>query len=315
MVHGRGINGNTKVIALIGDPVAHSLTPVIQNLALKRLGVNVCNVAFRVTRSDLKSAVEGARAMGFLGLMVTIPHKESAYALADRSDPSAALTRSANLLVFRNPGGLVAYSTDGYAAIRSLQEAGFQSLGKTVTIVGAGGAARALALHLGADGVSRLHILNRTAERAEALAHDVCAHFPQVEVRAGSLTDRHLRDSVSESDLLINATSVGMDPQEAESPVPEEFLNPPLMVFDIVYNPVKTRLLKVAARRGCSVLDGVPMLVYTNEKALEHCLGTKVPDELVELMMRACYRALGTNPNQMMSRHKALRSGKTIGSD
>ncbi|MCS7223469.1 MAG: shikimate dehydrogenase [Armatimonadetes bacterium] len=293
MVSRTGLNATTKIIALIGDPVAHSLTPVIQNAALEAMKVNVVNVACQVRADGLKDAVAGARVMGFLGLMVTIPHKEAAVRLADRVDPSAQLTGSANLLVFRENDGVCAYSTDGYAALRSLSEIGFDPAGKTITLVGAGGAGRALALHLAQAKAKRLYIANRTQERAQSLTYAINLLFPETEVIALSLSEKNLEIALGFSDLLINATSVGMHPHSEDSPVPSHLLRPPLVIFDIVYNPVWTTLLKEARGRGCRVLDGVPMLVYTNEKALEHCLGVSVPEAIVRLMMETCYRALG----------------------
>lgn len=285
------IDAETKIIALIGDPIEHSLTPRIQNAALKRLGVNVRNIAFRVPKGFLNTVVKGFKAAGVLGVMVTIPHKESAFKLADERDEFSQLMGSANLLVFKD-GQTIAYSTDGYAASRSLKEAGVDIRGKKIAIVGTGGAGRALAFQFALEGASELFLFNRTLKRAKKLERELKMKLGFGSVKAFSLAPEFLRSQLCHCDLLVNATSVGMHPNENEAPVPADALHEDLVVFDIVYNPVQTRLLKMAKRIGCQVVDGVPMLVYTNEKALELCLGITVKPDLVELMLRVCYSSL-----------------------
>lgn len=285
------IDAKTKIIALVGDPIEHSLTPRIQNAALRKLGMNVRNIAFRVPKGLLRDAVRGFRAVGVLGVMVTIPHKEDAFKLADERDEFAELMGSVNLLVFRNDK-VVAYSTDGYAANRSLEEAGVDVKGKQVAIVGTGGAGRALAFQLVLSGVQRLMLFNRNIEKAKKLSNELKRKLGFGAVQVFAYDPDSLRRELGNCELLVNATSIGMHPNEDETPVPTDALHRDLVVFDIVYNPVQTRLLKEAKRRGCKTIDGVPMLVYTNEKALEICLGVKVTDELVSLMLRTCYQAL-----------------------
>lgn len=285
------IDARTKIIALVGDPIEHSLTPRIQNAALKKLGVNVRNIAFRVPKGFLRDFVKGVKVAGVLGVMVTIPHKEDAFKLADKHDKFAELMGSANLLVFKG-GQVVAYSTDGYAASRSLKEAGIDIKGKCVAIVGTGGAGRALAFQFVLDGASNLLLFNRTVERAKKLSNELRRKLGFNELQIFPHDPDLLRRELKNCDLLVNATSVGMHPNEGETPIPVDALHQNLVVFDIVYNPVQTRLLREAKRKGCKTVDGVPMLVYTNEKALELCLGIKVSQDLVNLMLRVCYSAL-----------------------
>lgn len=293
------IDAKTKIIALVGDPIEHSLTPRIQNAALKRLGFNVCNIAFQVPKGKLQDALIGFKAIGVLGVMVTIPHKEDAFRLADEADEFARLTRSANLLILRDSGQgkgdkvtAIAYNTDGHSASRSLKEAGFVITGKRIAIVGTGGAGRALAFQFVLDGAAELVLFNRTVERAKKLTREIKRKlgFDAVQVFPHDVDAE--KQELSLCDLLVNATSIGMHPNEPETPVPAEALHRDLFVFDIVYNPVQTRLLREAKLKGCQTLDGVPMLVETNEKALELCLGISVPPEVVTLMKRVCYAAL-----------------------
>ena len=285
------IDARTKIIALVGDPIEHSLTPRIQNAALKRLGLNVRNIAFRVPKGCLKDAIKGLKAAGVLGVMVTIPHKEDAFRLADERDQFAQLMGSANLLVFKE-GKTIAYSTDGYAASRSLKEVGIELKGKRVAIVGTGGAGRVLAFQFALEGAAEILLFNRTLERAKKLEAELKRKLKFTSVKALVPCPLSLVTELRRCDLLVNATSVGMHPNEGETPVPSEALHEGLVVFDIVYNPVQTRLLKEAKRVGCKTVDGVPMLVYTNEKALELCLGVAVTTDLVKLMLKVCYDSL-----------------------
>ena len=285
------IDARTKIIALVGDPIEHSLTPQIQNAALKRLGLNVRNIAFRVPKGFLRDVTRGFKVAGVLGMMVTIPHKEDAFRLADERDQFAQLMGSANLLVFKE-GKTIAYSTDGYAASRSLKEAGIELRGKRIAIVGTGGAGRALAFQFALEGAAELLLFNRTLERAERLKAELKQKLKFNAAKTLVPRPSSLVPELRRCDLLVNATSVGMHPNEGETPVPSEALHEGLVVFDIVYNPVQTRLLKEAKRVGCKTVDGVPMLVYTNEKALELCLGVTVNPELVKLMLRVCYAHL-----------------------
>lgn len=285
------IDAKTKIIALVGDPIEHSLTPRIQNAALKRLGLNVRNIAFKVPKGLLCDVVKGFKVAGVLGVMVTIPHKEDAFKLADERDKFAELMGSANLLVFKD-GRTLAYSTDGYAASRSLKEAGVDIKGKSIAIVGTGGAGRALAFQFVLDGAQKLLLFNRTVERAKKLRDELKRKLGFNSVQVFPHDPDSLRSELRNCDLLVNASSVGMHPNETETPVPSDALHNGLVVFDIVYNPVQTRLLREAKRKGCKTVDGVPMLVYTNERAIELCLGVRVTDELVDLMLRTCYNAL-----------------------
>ncbi|MDW8029180.1 MAG: shikimate dehydrogenase, partial [Armatimonadota bacterium] len=206
-------------------------------------------------------------------------------------DSFAELMGSANLLVFKD-GKVIAYSTDGYAASRSLKEAGVDIRNKKVAIIGTGGAGRALAFQFALDGAQELLLFNRTVERAKKLRNELKRNlgFSAVQVFTNDLN--LMRSQLINCDLLVNATSVGMHPNENETPVPAEALHRNLVVFDIVYNPVQTRLLREAKHKGCKTVDGVPMLVYTNEKAIELCLEVKVSNELVSLMLRTCYKEL-----------------------
>lgn len=288
------IDASTKFIAIVGDPIEHSMTPVIQNAALEALGVNVRNIAFRVSKDDFHNAVKGAMALGILGLMVTIPHKEAAAAIADELDWLAKLTGSANLLHFRE-GAIVGYNTDGYGASQSLKDAGVDVGGKRIAIIGAGGAGRCLCFQMLLDGASCIHLFNRTLDKAMRVAKEVEEKLSCDKVHVHELKHDVLKEVLADADILINATSVGMHPNEDETPVPADCLHDRLTVFDIVYNPLETRLLREARQVGARTIDGVSMLVYTNVRAVEVCLNL-TPS--FELMRQRCIEELKRRASQ-----------------
>ena len=268
------VSSRTRTLAIIGDPIDHSLTPRIQNRALQEIGADVVNIAFRVTPNTLEKAVHGAQSLGFLGLMVTIPHKEKVLALCDELDESARLIGAANLLHFRGDGRIIGYSSDGWAAIKSLEEEGAKVKQSRIAILGGGGAARSLALSFAREGATEIVLLNRTVERAQIIADEVRALGTPA--RAMSLSQSTLQSVLPAIDLLVNATSIGMHPHEDASPVDAKVLSPALTVYDIVYNPLETRLLREARGVGARGVDGLGMLIYTNVRALQICAGLEI---------------------------------------
>ena len=283
-----GIDAHTRIIALIGDPVEHSKSPLIQNAALDALGLNVINVALHVRPQELTTVVAGARAAGFLGLMVTIPHKVAALQLADEIDPVAQMLGAANLLHFRSDGRTVAYNTDVYGAEQSLRDHGVDIRGTEFLVLGAGGAARGIVLHFLNAGAPRITIANRTYARALELALEAKSKTSQ-QPRVIEWNEAELRGASAKTDVVINTTSVGMYPNVDASPLPTSALHAWLVVFDIVYNPIETKLLREARLAGAKTIDGVGMLVYTNERAVDVCCGAKAD---VALMREVCVRAL-----------------------
>jgi shikimate dehydrogenase len=285
------ISSHTRALAIIGDPIEHSLTPRIQNAAWRHAGADIVNVAFRVAPANLAAAVHGARALGLLGLMVTIPHKERVLELCDELDQSAQLMGAANLLHFRADGKTIGYSSDGWAAVKSLNEEGVEVRGAHIAILGGGGAARSLALTFANEGAASVRVLNRTVERAQKIADEV-APFA-TDAQALPLDEETLRRILPHTDLLVNATSVGMHPHEDESPLPPRVLETSVAVYDIVYNPLETRLLKEARDAGCKTVDGLGMLIYTNVFAAQICAGRDIS---AAIMREEALRALGYKP-------------------
>ena len=282
------ISAHTQTLAIIGDPIEHSLTPRIQNAAWRALGEDSAflNVALRVAPFNLATAVLGARALGFLGLMVTIPHKEAVISLCDELHPSAQLLGAANLLEFRQDGAIVGHSSDGWAMLQSLAEENVEIANKEVLILGGGGAARSLALTLAGAGVAGITILNRTLERAQIIAAEVEKHG--VAVRAATLEHDSIKKASARADLLINTTSLGMTPNIAATPLDCNSLRANCAVYDIVYNPLETRLLREARATGARGVDGLGMLIYTNVYAARVCANREISARVMrEEAMRA----------------------------
>ena len=267
-----------KIFGIFGDPIEHSLSPIMQNAALQALGEDACYHAFRVAQEDLEDALLGAAAMGFAGLNLTIPLKEKALELDFlQPDPLARAIGAVNTVSFGGPEGPVGYNTDGWGALLALQDAGVKIRGKNVLIVGAGGAGRAIAYTLAHEG-AEIVIANRSLKRAEELA-------AQVGARGFCLSD--LERLTPQADIIINCTSVGM--REGDLRLLEgRLLQSHQAVFDIVYNR-ETELLKDASAAGAVAVDGVMMLVYQGAKALQIWTGKKAP---VDVMERAVREAL-----------------------
>jgi 3-dehydroquinate dehydratase/shikimate dehydrogenase len=278
------INADTKIYGVIGDPVAHSLSPLIHNAAFQQLGINAVYVPFRVPRLHLDEFLKLFDKLPVEGYSVTIPHKEAAANFAKEKDPAVELTQSANTLL-RKDGGFAAFNTDYESARDSLRAnlpqnpdgSPGQVTGRTVLLLGAGGVARAVAHALHGEG-ALLSVANRTPEKTQLLAEEVGC-------RAIDWAARH---SVV-CDTLINCTSVGMHPNVDESPIHQSFLKPNLVVMDVVYTPEQTMLIKEGRARGCHILTGVDMFVRQAALQFQLFTGRVAP---LELMRKVVKRAL-----------------------
>jgi 3-dehydroquinate dehydratase/shikimate dehydrogenase len=273
------IDARTKVYGVIGDPIGHSLSPAIHNATLRKLGINAVYLPFRVPRGELKSFLEQFDRVPVGGYSVTIPHKEVALALAKHKDETAARVGAANTLV-RDADGFSAFNTDYQAALESLRTiapAGSDPAtwsGKQVLILGAGGVARAIAHMLHRQGAHVL-IASRTQERASDLADDIGCKFAAWEARHGSPCD-----------LLVNCTPVGMQPNIDECPIHASYLTPEMVVFDTIYMPETTMLIKEARTRGCRVLTGVDMFVRQAEMQFRLFTSREPPADLMRAVVK-----------------------------
>ena len=268
------INAVTSAYCVIGDPIAHSLSPAIHNAAFKEVGYNGAYLAFNV--KDVASAIAGIKGLGIKGASVTIPHKLAVMEFLDNIDDKALKIGAVNTIVNKN-GALHGYNTDCLGATSALLEK-TAIKEKQVVLAGAGGAARAIAFGILAEG-GDLTIINILEDEGKALAQDLGVNYYPLE---------HFKNL--DCDILINATPLGMTPNIHEMAVEAEHLNKNMTVMDIVYNPLRTRLLREAEAIGCNTVDGVSMFVYQGVAQFEMWTDLKAP---TDLMRKVILESLG----------------------
>jgi shikimate dehydrogenase len=273
------ITGATRVAAVIGDPVRHSLSPVLHNAAYQELGIDWVYVAFEVPDGATEQALESMRAFGLVGLSVTMPHKTAAAAACDELSADAEALRSANTVTLLADGRLSGDSTDGSGFLRSLRDAGHDAAGAAALVLGAGGAARAVARALGGAG-ARVTVSARRDDAARAAAALANGETVAWAERAAAAAD---------AAVVVNATPVGMGDTGRDVPVPVEALRRGQVVADLVYHPLDTALLSGARERGAAVVDGLGMLVHQAALQVERWTGEVAP---VAVMRAAAARAL-----------------------
>ncbi len=270
------LDAHTELCALIGNPVHHSLSPALHNAAFAAARLNLAYVAFRV--EDVENALRGARALGIRGLSVTIPHKVAVIEHLDELDPLAARIGSVNTIVNRD-GRLVGHTTDGLGALAALRAADADPRGRDVVILGAGGSARAIAMTLALEAPpERLTLAARDPRKASTLAAQVERECRGIATAGLALDDPALRRCVRDCTLLIHTTSVGMAPDVNGCVVPSDWLVPAHTVFDIVYTPRETELIRRASRAGARTVLGLEMFV--RQAAAQFELWTGVPAPL-----------------------------------
>ena len=268
------VTGNSQIFGIMGCPIEHSLSPIMHNAAFEAMGYPAVYVPFQVKSEDLGKATMSLRALGVAGVNVTLPHKGAVIEFLDEIDQSAKQIGAVNTIVSRNKK-LYGYNTDGAGFMLSLRKDGhFDPAGKKVVIIGSGGAAAAVALSLAGAGVRRLVIANRNKNRAEVLAKRVVKHFERETLPVGLDESRALYWLIRESDLLVNATSVGLNPKDKLELNPNS-LHSKLFVYDLVYR--ETALLKSARRKGLKALDGLGMLVSQGARSFELFTGKRAP--------------------------------------
>jgi shikimate dehydrogenase len=282
------ISGKTRVCGVIGDPIEHTLSPTIHNAAFDHLKLDFVFLAFRVKAADLENAVRGMRGLGVHGLNVTMPHKSTVIGYLDKVDPAVKFLGSANTILNEN-GKLSGFNTDGVGALKALRENGAEMSEKKVLLLGAGGAAKAIAFSL-AEEVGELVVLNRAAEKAKELAETLGRMFNR-KVVGGALSSGAIARNLRDSDILINATSVGMKPNLSQSLVAPQWLKSDLAVMDIVYNPVETKLARDAKAAGAKVISGVEMLIYQGAASFEIWTNRSAP---IEIMRKAALNQLSS---------------------
>lgn len=280
------ITGKTTLTGLIGTPVKHSISPQMHNEAFRQLNLDYVYLAFDLADSDLETAVRGLQALGAKGFNVTMPYKVQIVKYMDELTPASQIAQACNTVIAKD-GKLIGHTTDGIGFMESVADAGHNIIGKKMTVLGAGGAATAICTQAALDGVSDIDIFQMKSfteeyERALAFADRVRLHT-DCNINVYDFADTNqMRKSISESAILTNATNVGMAPHEDQCPIPDaSMLFPELIVCDIIYNPMKTKLYQMAEAAGCQVFNGTYMLLFQGAASFECWTGKGMPVEII----------------------------------
>lgn len=267
------LTGHTRIVGVIGDPVAHSRSPQMHNAAFAKAGLDYVYVPFHVRPDDLAAAIAGFKAINVVGINVTLPHKQAVIPFLTSISREAELIGAVNTLTFVD-GNIHGDNTDAPGVLQALDEDGNTSgtpVGEKVVVLGAGGAARAVVVALALRGVAAITIANRTVEKAVSLATEM-NQKTGVSMRGMGLTDERLPLSVRESKLLVNTATISMDVTHPLL-ISADWLQPNTIVYDIVYTPPVTPLMQAATERGCQTLGGIGMLVHQGAIAFEKWTG------------------------------------------
>jgi shikimate dehydrogenase len=280
------INHNTKIVGVIGHPIKHSFSPMMHNYAFNKLGLEYVYLPFDISTTGLQDSLKGMVALGIKGFNVTIPHKERIIEYLDELSDSAKIVGAVNTVVNDN-GTLIGYNTDVNGIINTLEEYKERINGKTVSVLGAGGAARSVIYTLiNHFNVKKINIINRTVEKAESLKDYFSSKMLFEKIKTYELMPPDVTEILAKSKLIVNASSIGMSPDEDDSPttIPESF-NKKQIVFDVVYNPRKTKMLKLAEEQGAIAINGLKMFVEQGAKSFELWTNEKMPtDSILEIL-------------------------------
>ena len=271
------IKGSTNIVGLIGHPVEHSFSPPMHNAAFQSLGMDYAYVAFDVNPNDLSSAIEGAKSLNIKGFNVTIPHKIEVMQYLNELDEVASLIGAVNTIDFKNLKG---YNTDGIGAVRAIEEVSTIK-DKDVIVAGAGGASRAISFYLAKFGANSITILNRNVNKAQNLAEDVLKSDLISDVRLDSISQ--INGYLDNADILVDTTPLGMDPHIDDAPIARaDNMHENLVVFDEVYNPNETVLIKEAIKAGAEPVYGIKMLLYQGAESFKIWTGQDAPIDVME---------------------------------
>lgn len=279
------ITGHTKLCGLLGSPVGHSISPAMHNEAFQQLGLDYAYLAFDVGTDNLKTAVEGLRTLGARGFNVTMPDKNLMTELVDKLTPAAQLTGAVNTVI-NDDGVLTGHTTDGIGYMLAAKDAGFDLIGKKMTLLGAGGAATSILVQAALDGLAEIHVFNIRDQfwsRTEALVEKLNAQT-SCKVTLNDFSDPAvLNESILNSDILTNGTSVGMAPHTENCIIKDtSVFRPDLIVSDVIYNPQETLLLKMAREAGCPTFNGMYMLLYQGAEAFKLWTGKEMPVDIIK---------------------------------
>lgn len=284
----KNITGHTGFMALLGSPVSHSVSPLMHNESFRQLDLDYVYLCFDVTEETLAEAVAGLKTCGIRGFNLTMPCKNKVVELLDELSPAAKMIGAVNTVVNDN-GRLIGYNTDGIGYMQSVIDAGHDIIGKTITVMGAGGAATAICAQAALDGVKKIHIFARPTSRFWKRTVKLVETINETTRCQAILHDNAdanaLKEAAAESSLLVNATSVGMAPNTDASVITDtSIFHSGLVVSDIIYNPRETRLLRVAKEAGCQTFNGMYMLLYQGAEAFRLWTGHDMPVEHIKAL-------------------------------
>ena len=279
------ITGHTRLACLLGDPVEHSISPAMHNASFEALGIDCRYLAFRVGEDTLPEVVDALKKINVLGFNLTMPNKNKIVDLVDEITPAVDLGGAANTVVNRD-GRFVAYTTDGIGFMEACKAAGYDILGRKMTLLGAGGAARAILIQAALDGVAEISVFSRRNskwDQTEALIARLNKETSCKVYHYDYEDPAVLKREIDDSAILVNGTSVGMAPNVDACVIPDgSYLHEGLMVYDVIYNPEETKLLKMAKEAGCLTENGLYMLLYQGAAAFEIWTGQKMPVEQIK---------------------------------
>jgi len=282
------IDGNTKIVGLFGYPVKHTLSPIFQNSAFQARKLNYVYLPFEVAPNELGSAIRSLPALGITGVNITIPHKESVIPYLTGLSTEAQIIGAVNTIKVVD-GKLLGYNTDGHGFAAALKENLKTNLnGKKIMLLGAGGGARAVASKALMEKAGKVYIGDIVEAKVNKLISDLKKIYPDAELVPYYLNDNGIKGVLEDVNILVNATPVGM---KKEDPilVRPEWLKKNLLVFDLIYNPSETKLLKAAKKQGCRCCNGLGMLIHQGARSFEIWTGKKAP---IEVMKKALQRSL-----------------------
>jgi quinate/shikimate dehydrogenase len=278
------ISGTTQLLCLLGSPAAHSISPAMHNEAFRYHDLDYAYLAFDVKETELPRVVEALKIMNVRGFNLTMPNKNRMCSLCDRLSPAAEISGAVNTVLHEN-GVLTGYTTDGVGYMRACADAGYSIIGKKMTLFGAGGAAMAILVQAALDGVAEISLFTRDPKRLRT--KEIVGKLTEqtaCKINLFSYEDQKiLGRELYESQILTNGTNLGMAPNEEQCILPDtSFLHQDLIVSDIIYNPRKTRLMRLAESKGCPTFNGLYMLLYQGAEAFRIWTGKEMPTELIK---------------------------------
>ncbi|KPU28062.1 shikimate dehydrogenase [Caloranaerobacter sp. TR13] len=273
------VNSLTKLYCLIGNPIVKSLSPTIHNYIFDKEKENAVYMAFNIEKKDFENVINSFKAINVKGFNVTIPYKIDIINFLDELSYESELIGAVNTVKIDN-GKLIGYNTDGLGFLKTFEERNISLKGKNILILGAGGAAQSIALTVANEGANSLTILNRTVSKSEILVRKIKDKFPEIESSYGSLNETYI--DFKNIDILINCTSIGMYPEIDKVPIEINKFNKNVIVYDIIYKPLETELIKSAKKEGMIAIGGLDMLLYQALLSDEIWLNRKLDIEKIK---------------------------------